>query len=221
VNLEKLSKTSYKLSEVIEGEGVIIFPGCVVGRPPMAPKGVTEIDYNELESKPVYIGDNTILGCNAVIYNNVKIGKNCIIGDHVTVREDVEIGDNAIIGIGTKVGARTKIGNHTRIMDNGNTASDAILGDHVFIGPLVSMSNDNSMSRDTTKGGYDYTGPIIEDWVTVGSSACILPGVRLGKDSIVGASSVVSKDVAPGTVVMGIPARFKRFLREDEIRVKK
>lgn len=220
MNLEKLSKTSYKLSEVVEGEGVIIFPGCVVGRPPMAPKGVTEIDYNELESKPVYIGDNTILGCNAVIYNNVKIGKNCIIGDHVTVREDVEIGDNVIIGIGTKVGARTKIGNHSRVMDISNISSDGFLGKHVFIGPCCASGNDNLMGRNSSGDGLSYTGLVVEDYVTIGMNTSILPNVTIGKDSIVAAHSIVSRDIAPGILAMGQPAKKVRDLTEEERRVK-
>lgn len=208
-----------KMAEVIKGSNVVIFPGTVIGRPPMSPSGVTEIDYSKLESKPVYIGDNTIIGANTVIYNNVKIGKNCLIGDGVHIREDVTIGDNCIIGIGCKVGARTVIGNKTRIMDLTNVASDAVIKNNVFVGPGVIMSNDNSMSRDKTKGGFDFVGPFIDDWATVGSNASILPGVVVGKDSIVGASSVVTKDVPPGVLVLGIPAKYKRNLKPEEIRV--
>jgi acetyltransferase-like isoleucine patch superfamily enzyme len=206
--------------ETKKGKNVVIFPNCVIGRKPMAPSGITEIDYNKVGNGDVFIGDNTVIGANTVIYSNVKIGKNCLIGDGVHIREDVEIGDNCIIGISTKVGARTKIGNYTRVMDLTNVASDAILGNHVFCGPAVIMANDNAMSRDKTKGGFDFIGPIIEDWATIGSNASILPNVRIGKDAMVGASSVVTRDVSPGTVVMGIPARFKRNLREDEIRIK-
>jgi acetyltransferase-like isoleucine patch superfamily enzyme len=207
-------------SEVIFGNNVTTFPGIVIGRPPMAPKGLTEIDYNKLELKPVLIGDNTIIGANVVIYSNVKIGKNCLIGDGVHIREDVTIGDNCIVGINTKVGARTRIGNYTRVMDLTNVASDAILGKHVFIGPGVIMGNDNSMGRDKTKGGFDYTGPIIDDYVTVGMNSSLLPSVRIGKDSIVAAGSVVTRDIPPGVLVMGAPAKVKRYLRNEEIRVK-
>jgi acetyltransferase-like isoleucine patch superfamily enzyme len=206
--------------EIKKGDNVVIFPNCVIGRKPMAPSGITQIDYNKVGNGDVIIGDNTVIGANTVIYSNVKIGKNCLIGDGVHIREDVTIGDNCIIGISTKVGARTKIGNYTRVMDLTNVASDAILGNHVFCGPGVLMGNDNSMGRDKAKGGFDYTGPIIEDYVTVGMNSSILPSVRIGKDSIVAASSVVTKNVDPGTLVMGQPAKFKRYLREDEIRVK-
>jgi len=218
MNLEKLEGSSYRLDEVIQGINVIVFPGCVIGRPPMAPYGLTEIDYNTLESKPVSIGDNTIIGANTIIYNNVKIGKNCLIGDGVHIREDVVIGDNCIIGIGCKVGARTEIGNYTRVMDLTNVASDACLGEHVFIGPGVMMGNDNAMGRDKEKGGYDFTGPYIEDWVTIGMNSSLLPSTVIGQDSIVAAGSVVTRGVPSGVLVMGAPAKIKRELKESEKR---
>lgn len=207
-----------KFSDVKKGTNVVMFPGCVIGRPPMAPSGVTEIDYDKLEPKPVYIGDNTIIGANAVIYNNVRIGKNCLIGDGVHIREDVVIGDNCIVGIGCKIGARTEINNFTRVMDLTNVASDAYLGEHVFIGPGVMMGNDNAMGRDKEKGGFDFTGPYIEDWVTVGMNANLLPSTRIGKDTIVAAGSTVTKEIPSGVLVMGSPAKIKRELKENEIR---
>lgn len=218
MNLENLHKSSVRLSDVIQGENVIVFPGCVVGRPPLAPKGTTEIDYSKLPNKPVYIGDNTIIGANTVIYNNVKIGKNCLIGDGVYIREDVEIGDNCIVGISCKVGARTKIGDGTRVMDLTNVASDAILGKKVFIGPGVMMGNDNSMGREKANDGFSFTGPRIGDWVTVGMNASILPSIVIGQDSIIAAGSVVTRNVSPMVLAMGVPAKEIRVLREEEIR---
>lgn len=203
-------------TEVITGENVKILPFCVIGRPPMSPSGLTSIDYSKLESKPVIIGDNTIIGTHCVIYNDVRIGKNCLIGDAVKIREGVIIGDNCIIGIGTKVGARTTIGNYTRIMDITNVASDAMIGDHVFIAPCVIMGNDNSMGRNV--GFVIGKGPIIEDWVTIGMNATLLPGITIGKDSMVAASAVVTKDVPSGVKVVGLPAKIVRDLREDEKR---
>lgn len=204
------------LSELNMGDNVVIFPGCTIGRPPMAPAGTTIIDYSKIESKPVYIGDGTIIGSNVVIYNDVKIGKNCLIGDSVHIRENVSIGDNCIIGISTKVGARTIIGNNTRIMDLTNVASDALIGNNVFFGPGATMGNDNAMGRN-----IDFStgkGPIVEDWATIGMNSTILPGIRIGQDALIAAGSVVTKDVKASVVVMGVPARFVRYLNEEEKR---
>ena len=210
--------TNINMSEIIYGERVVVFPGSVIGRPPMAPSGKTSIDYSKLPTKPVYIGDNSIIGANTVIYNDVKIGKNCLIGDGVRIREGVTIDDGCIVGINCKIGARTKIGIGTRVMDLTNVASDAILGDYVFIGPGVMMGNDNSMGRLDSGDGFGFRGPIIEDYVTIGMNASILPDTRIGRDSIVAASAVVTRDIKPGVLVMGIPAKIKRLLRKEEMR---
>lgn len=207
-----LARVEYSFMKVYVGDGTII------GRIPMAPIGTTEIDYNSLPRDPVYIGDNTIIGCNAVIYANVKIGNNCLIGDGVHIREGVEIGDNCIIGISTKVGARTVIGHHTRVMDLTNVASDARLGNYVFIGPGVMMGNDNSMGRNYVGDGKDFTGPIIEDYVTVGMNTSILPNTKIGKDSIIAAGSVVTREIPPGILAMGAPAKKYRDLKKGEKR---
>lgn len=209
------------LSDIECGSNIIIFPNSVIGRPPMAPKGTTEINYNELKQESVCIGSNTIIGANAVIYSNVKIGKNCLIGDGVHIRENVEIGDNCIIGIGTKVGARTKIGSHTRVMDITNVASDAVLGRHVFIGPGVMMGNDNAMGRNYIGDGYGFTGPIIKDWVTIGMNSSILPNVIIEQDSIIGAGSVVTRSISSCSLFIGVPAKKVRDLNEEEIRCQK
>ena len=208
------------MADVKWGKQIHIGAGACIGRIPMAPKGTTEIDYNSLPREPVYVGDNTIIGANAVIYANVKIGKNCLIGDSVHIREGVEIGDNCIIGISTKVGARTIIGHHTRIMDLTNVASDAKLGNYVFIGPGVMMGNDNSMGRNYVGDGRNFTGPIIEDYVTVGMNTSILPNTKIKKDSIVAAGSIVTRDIEPGILAMGSPAKKYRDLKEGEIRCK-
>lgn len=206
------------IGTVDHGEGVIFFPNSVIGRPPMAPQGTTMIDYSKIPDKPVYIGDYTVVGSNVVIYNNVKIGKNCLIGDGVHIREDVTIGDNCIVGIGTKVGARTTIGNGTRVMDLSNVASDAVLEENVFIGPGVIMGNDNTMGRESMEDGYSFSGPVIRKWATIGMNSTILPGIIIGKDTLVAAGSVVTRSVGDGVVVMGVPAKFVRNLNKEELR---
>lgn len=209
-----------KFVEIIQGENVIIFPGCVLGRPPMAPAGVTQINYELLPEKPVYIGTNSVIGANTVIYNNVRIGSNCLIGDGVHIREDVIIGNNCIVGIGCKIGARTYIADNVRIMDLTNVASDAVLEHHVFIGPGVMMGNDNGMGRADKVNGFDYNGPKICEWVTVGMNSTILPGIVVERDSLIAAGSVVTKNVKAYSVMMGVPAVLKRVLGEEERRCK-
>ena len=94
-------------------------------------------------------------------------------------------------------------------MDNTHITGNMTIGNHVFISVLVATTNDNAMGRD----GYSeehVKGPVIHDNVTVGAAANILPNVEIGENSIVGAGSVVTKDVPASKVVMGVPAKVVR-----------
>lgn len=103
----------------------------------------------------------------------------------------------------------TSIGHDTKIMDNSHITGNMKIGNHVFISVLVATTNDNSMGREE----YDEShvlGAEIEDYVTVGAAANILPNVHVGRNSIVGANALVTKNVPENKVVMGIPAKVVR-----------
>jgi acetyltransferase-like isoleucine patch superfamily enzyme len=103
------------------------------------------------------------------------------------------------------------VGDHTKIMESTNITGNMKIGSHVFISALVSTTNDNSMGAL----GYDdnkNNKPNIEDNVAIGADANILPGKIVGRGSVVGAGAVVTKDVPPKKLVMGIPARIIKDL---------
>jgi len=212
--LQELKDKCTIFSEVVVGKNVTFFPYAVIGRPSFVPSGATSRRVST-DIEPTIIGDNSVIGSGVVIYHGSIIGKNCLIGDQAKLMNNVVIGDYSLVAINVKVGYETIIGHHTRIMDLTNVAGRAVVGNNVFIGPGVMMGNDNKMGR---AGGEGDKGPIIEDYVTIGMNASILPGVRIGKDSIIAAGSVVTRDVEPGCLYMGTPAKFKRKLRGGEIR---
>lgn len=188
-------------------KGVEIFDHCVLGKPPTSP-GITSREIKE-EFRPLIIGENSILCPNVIIYSGTQIGKRNLLGDNCTFREDSETGEACIISRNVSVNYNTVIGNHTKIMDNSHITGNMRIGNHVFISVLVATTNDNGMGRD----GYseDNTrGATIEDNVTIGAAANILPNVIIGENSIVGAGALVTKDVPKGKVVMGMPARVVR-----------
>jgi len=209
---------AYLFPNVVLGDNVTVFPGAVIGRPPVS-SGATTRTTDLKSLKPVHIGNNCVIGANAVIYMGVEIGNNSMICDTACVREGVVIGSFSIIAMGVTINYNTKIGNYVKIMDNSHLTGNMIIEDRVFIGMLVTTANDNLMGRKPPSVGGDWTekGPVIHKFVTVGEGSCILPGVEIGENAIIGANSVVSKNVAPRTMVMGIPARFKRNLKADEI----
>jgi acetyltransferase-like isoleucine patch superfamily enzyme len=124
-----------------------------------------------------------------------------------------EIGDQTRIGTfvevqrGARIGSRCKIQSHTFICDG------VEIGDEVFVGHGVMFINDKH-PRATTQQGALQTDEdwmllptIVEDRASLGSGAVVLGGVRIGAGALVGAGAVVTRDVAPGTTVAGLPAR--------------
>jgi len=194
-------------SNTIIKHGVEIFDHCVLGKLPTSP-GITSRQLKN-NYDTLVIGDNSVLCPNVVIYTGTKIGSRNLLGDFCSIREECTIGDNCIISRNVSVNYNTEIGNNTKIMDNTHITGNMKIGNNVFISVLVATTNDNTMGRMEYDENH-VKGAIIEDNVTVGAAANILPGVKLGFNSIIGAGALVTKDVPNSKVVMGIPAKIIR-----------
>jgi len=132
------------------------------------------------------IGLGTRIWAFVHILSGAKIGKDCNICDFVFIENDVVIGD------------RTTIKSGVQVWDGVTIGSD------VFIGPNVTLMNDkHPKSKNHT---FNKLFTRIEDGASVGANATILPGITIGKDAVVGAGSVVTKDVPTGVTVVGNPA---------------
>lgn len=187
--------------------GAEIYDHCVIGKLPTTP-GSTARTYSKEYGETV-IGEKTILCPNVVLYTGTSIGHNTLLGDNCSIREKCLIGDYCIISRNVSVNYETEIGNYTKIMDNSHITGNMKIGNHVFISVLVASTNDNSMGR-SEDAASNLKGPVVEDYVTIGAGASLLPGVTVGKNSIVGASALVTKDVPENKVVMGVPAKVIR-----------
>jgi acetyltransferase-like isoleucine patch superfamily enzyme len=153
------------------------------------------------------------------IASDVKLGKDvrlskfinlygCEIGDETKIGAFVEIQKNAIVG------RRCKVSSHTFICEG------VVIEDGVFIGHGVTFTND-TYPRATDSGGslqteadWKVEPTVVRKGASIGSGATILANTTIGEDAIVGAGSVVTRDVPPHAIVAGNPARILRFIEK-------
>ncbi|MGH7819064.1 MAG: DapH/DapD/GlmU-related protein [Candidatus Binatia bacterium] len=197
------------------GSGVVIHPGsrlgsgvrvddhCVIGKPPLRSRRSAITGQGPLA--PAEIGDDCLIGTAAVLYAGSRVGRGVLVADFATVREEVEIGDETIIGRNVTIENRTTVGARCKIETNAYVSALSRVGDSCFIAPEVTFTNDDYLGRSEERFRH-HGGPILETGARVGANATILPGRRIGRDGLVAAGSVVTRDVPEKTVVMGVPA---------------
>ncbi len=204
------------------GYRCIIYPNVIIGLPVRSK--ILNIDLEKFESIEEFfdnvsegstIGDNTIIRSGCIIYERVKIGNNVEFGHNVLVRENVEIGDNCKIGSYVILDSDIKIGNNVVIQSGVYIPKGVVIEDDVFIGPCTVFTNDKYPPSRKLVGSRVCRGSIL------GAGCVVLPGVRIGEYSVVGAGSIVSRDVPDKCVVYGIPARvvytYEEYLRKRKI----
>jgi acetyltransferase-like isoleucine patch superfamily enzyme len=195
-----IGHNSVILKGTVIGNNVQIGCNCVIG---IIPRGNKKMRKTESTQNFLEIKENTFIGNLVSVYIGSTISENVFIGDHASIRENVFIGEGSVVGRGAMIELNTRIGKGCTIQTLAYVTGDTILEDHVFIGPCVSMSNDKYMGAKN----YQLNGPKIMKNAKIGNNASILPNVTIGEDAIIGAGSVVTKDVGDGETVIGVPAR--------------
>lgn len=180
---------------VIIGKDAIIDGPCVIGKPP---SGRLE---GELRTS---IGAGCHIRPFTVIYAGSRLGDRLQTGQGACVRENNMIGNNVVIGTNAVLEPGNRVGNNTRV-HTGCFLECATIGQDVFIGPNTVFTDDPHPPcprfRDCVGGAR------VEDGAKIGANTTILPGVTVGELSLVGAGSVVTKDVPSKSVVAGNPAK--------------
>ena len=176
------------------GPGTVVDVGATVGEPPR------HAQPGELKTT---IGTGGIIRSGTVIYAGSTIGDRFNSGHGALIREDNVIGDDCSVGTNAVLEAGNRIGNGSRI-HSGCFLEHTTLGERVFLAPHVVFTDDpHPMCPRYLEC---VLGATIEDDVSIGANTTILPGLRIGAGSLIGAGSVVTKHIEAGSVAAGNPA---------------
>ncbi len=178
------------------GKECLIEDYVIIGVPP---RGCAE---GELHT---YIGDNAIIRSQSIIYAGNRIGNNFQTGNKTNIRECNEIGDNVSIGTLSIVEHHVRIESGVRIHSLAFIPEYSVLEKECWIGPNVVLTNAKYPRSPDVK--ENLKGPHVKQNAIVCANSTLLPGVNIGEFAIVGAGSVVTRNVPRRAVFAGNPAR--------------
>ncbi|MFB6178898.1 MAG: acyltransferase [Halorientalis sp.] len=159
------------------------------------------VAYGENTSPPT-VGDGSVIRSGTIVYDDVQAGRSFVTGHHALVREQTVLGDNVLVGTQTVIDGTTTVGDDVSMQTGVYVPTETEIGSNVFLGPNATLLNDQYPVRTDA----DLVGPTIEDAVSLGANATILPGVTVGEGSFVAAGAVVTEDVPPWSLAAGVPA---------------
>ena len=193
------------------GPGCLVEAGAVLGKRPRLRPGSSAAG----ETAALVIAPDATICAGAVLYAGASIGPRAIIGDQSQVRERAVIGERTVVGRGSTVDFDTRVGDRVSIQTLVYLTAASLVEDDVFIGPGVTSTNDDTMSRHAP--GERLRGPVLRRACRVGGGVVLIPGVEIGEEAFVAAGAVVTRDVAARDVVMGVPARVVRRVADEDL----
>lgn len=173
------------------GNGVVIEDHCVIGRP-----------FGDSDSLTI-LADGVHVRSHSVIYQGAELGEGTSTGHHVTIREKSMIGKGCNIGSYSDLQGDLTVGNYCRLHSDVHLCKDAELADFVFIYPRVTFTNDPYPPSE------EISGPSIGEFSQICTGSIIFPGVEVGKNCLIGAGSLVTKNVPDYSLAYGHPAVVK------------
>lgn len=208
-------------AHVVVHAGTVVGAGCVIEdhavlgkRPRLARDSSAQGDVGALE-----IGERVTVCSGAVVFAGASVAADAILGDQSYVRERSRIGARSVIGRGSVVDNDVVVGARVKVQTNVYLTAFTVIEDDVFVGPGATTTNDDTMARHG--GGRDSGAPLrgatLRRACRVGGATVLTPGVEVGEEAFVAAGAVVTSDVPPRAVVMGVPARVVREVGEQDL----
>ncbi len=143
---------------------------------------------------------------SSYIDEDVFIGKGSKIWHFCHLLKDTFIGENCSLGQNCVVGPKVKLGNNVKVQNNVSIYEGVECDDDVFLGPSMVFTNVIN-PRSFINRREEFKKTILKKGVTIGANATIICGITLGEYSLIGSGSVVTKNVKPFALMVGVPAR--------------
>ena len=179
-----------------------------------------EMPYLEPDMAAIHpntsFGKNCRIGHNVIIQMGCEFGDNCYIGNNTTICSNVKCGNNVVISHSVVIENGARIGNRVTIHAQTHITKDILIEDDVFFGPSVTTSNTRRIKHGR-KFPLVITPPIIRRAVRIGAGALITPGVEIGENALIAAGAIITKEVPPRAIFMGVPAKFKGWVSPEEL----
>ncbi len=184
------------------GPGTVIGDNVIIGYPSRSE--MEKFEKNPEEIHGAIIGENCTLRAHGTIYSCAVLGNGVRTGHYYLVREGTVVGDNTLIGTHVTIDNNCKIGKNVSIQSGVYIPTGTVIEDDVFLAPNICLTNDR---RPAYLKEWKCEPVYIKTLATIAANSTILPGVTIGKGALVGAGSVVTKDVPDFAIVYGVPAR--------------
>jgi acetyltransferase-like isoleucine patch superfamily enzyme len=178
------------------GDNCFIGPNCILGEPLSG--FYTDRQY---QNPPLVIGNNSVIRSDTILYAGSSFGEGLETGHRVTIREYSEFNLHCRVGTLSDIQGYVKVGKYCRFHSSVHIGQRSTIKDYVWIYPFTVLTNDPHPPSDCIEG------PTVDEYAVIATGAIILPRVKIGRDSLVGAQALVDNDVLPYTVVVGVPAK--------------
>lgn len=191
-------------------DNVEIGDNCNIGADVILGEPTSQIysDQAGYQNPKLRIGPNSIVRSGSILYAGSEFGAQLETGHRVTIREHTKAGANFRVGTLSDIQGHCEFGDYVRLHSNVHVGNKSVVGNYVWIFPYVVLTNDPHPPSN------HMVGCIVEDYAVIATMSVILPGVRVGKDALVGAGSIVGRDVGQEDVVVGNPAKRVACVRD-------
>lgn len=186
------------------GDNTTICNDCVIGEPLNA----YYRDIEHYENPKTIIGQGSLIRSHTIIYAGNIIGDCFQTGHRVTVRENNKFGVHCSLGTLDDIQGYSLFGDYCRLHSNVHIGMNSTIGNFVFLYPFVVFTN------DPTPPSSICVGPTVGNFTQIATNSVLLPGVKIGEHCLVGACSLVTLDILDYQLVVGIPAKMVKDVRE-------